>query len=200
MKLPLPDLNDDGGYSFTAGMSVDADGSPHAYNQPPEKGLDYIENAGHRGNWWGLACNSHGDPYVQGAQGPQAGVLYDDSCAGYYVSTTSYQRGEFPKNDPRRYLNSETEYFFVLPAHWRALVPGVVLGCKGSIRDSVTGNEVFGVIGDFGPGGHKGEASIAYAEAFGLDSNPKTGGTEHERFTYTFWPDVVAEGYELQPA
>ena len=69
MKLPLPDINDDGSYSFTAGLSVDADGSPHAYNQPPNKGLDYIENAGHRGNWWGLACNHNGDPYVQGAHG-----------------------------------------------------------------------------------------------------------------------------------
>ena len=48
---------------WTCPLMVDADGSPHAYHpdgSPP--GLDYLANAGSPGNWWGIACNSSGDP------------------------------------------------------------------------------------------------------------------------------------------
>ena len=177
-------------------MSVDADGSPHAYG-PNGKGLDYLANAGHPGNWWAITVNpATGKPNVQGEDAPE----YDDTCIGFYVSTTSYMRNGFAKFDPRKYLNPEIEYFFVLPSHWRTAIPGVVLGCKARITDSQSGTIIDGVIGDFGPRNHIGEASIAYARDFGLNPDPKTGGTEAKRFTYTFWPDVPADGFQLIPA
>jgi hypothetical protein len=57
---------------WTCPLAVDADGSPHAYHPPTPTapsgsppGLDYLANAGSPGNWWGIACGSSGDPYIQ---------------------------------------------------------------------------------------------------------------------------------------
>lgn len=198
--IPVSEPNDDNSYSFTAGVTCDADGSPHAYNQPPSPGLDYLANAGNeKDGWWALACNAHGAPYVQGSDGPQAAPMYDDTCEGYYVSTTSYQRSEFPKNDPRRYVNSEIEPFIVLPKHWRHEIPGVVLGCRATVTDTRSGLEVEAVVADFGPKGHIGEASMAVCRALGLSDNPKNGGSESPHYRYTFFPGEAAPGYELQP-
>jgi hypothetical protein len=190
MNIPVPDKNDDGSYSFVAAMTVDADGSPNAYG-PGNKGLDYLANAGHPGNWWAIVTDKKGQPVVQGD---------DDPSPGMYVATTAYERPEFNKKDPNRYLDSEKVHFFVVPSHWRSLIPGIVLGCKAMITDKKTGKSIYGLIGDFGPRSHIGEASIAYAKDFGLVTNPKTGGTEEKRFTYTFWPGTAATGFELQPA
>jgi len=184
-------------------MSVDADGANGAngsgraaYGPAGTKPLDYLANAGGPGNWWGIVTDRNGNPIIQGP---------DDPAPGYYISTTSYQRshdGEgnpLPKSAPYRYLDSATELFIVVPSHWRSAAPGVVLGCKATVTDNETGTTIEGVVGDFGPRSHLGEASMAYASAFGLNPNPKNGGTEEERFTYAFFPDVPAEGYELQP-
>ncbi len=168
---------------------MDADGSPRAYG-PGGKGLDFLANAGNaRDGWWGIVTED-GEPVVQGP---------NDPAPGFYVSTTSYQRREFDKSDPRRYVDSETEIFAVVPKHWRQAIPGVVLGCRVTITDTRSGAEVEGVVADFGPKGHVGEASIAAALALGLSGNPKNGGSESPHYRYTFWPDVPADGYELQP-
>src|SRR5258708_2675267 len=83
-----------------AGLAVDADGSPHAYAPSGSglQGLDYLANAGHSGNWWGIATDSHGMPYIQGPNTP---------APGYYVSTTALEDGSKAVNDPARYVNSE---------------------------------------------------------------------------------------------
>lgn len=167
-------------------MAIDADGSPRAYAPPPKEGLDYLANAGHPGNWWGLACDQHGEPYVQ---------LADNPAPGFYVSTTTYERREFNPDDPRRYLNSETEKFVVVPNSFRKSVPGIVLGCKClvSYRDKT----VEAVAGDVGP--RFGEGSIALAKALGIPSDPKSGGVD-SGVTYQLFPGVAATGYELQRA
>lgn len=201
--IPLPPENQDGSYSFKAGMSVDADGANGAdgsgraaYGPPGTKPLDYLANAGGPGNWWGIVTDRNGDPVVQGMEDP---------APGYYISTTSYQRrvdGEgksLPKTSTYRYLDSATEFFIVVPSHWRSIVRGVVLGCRATITDTTTVNTIEAVVGDFGPRSHIGEASMACAAAFGLNPNPKNGGTEREKFIYTFYPDIPADGYELQP-
>lgn len=196
--IALPTPNQDGSYSFKAAMTVDADGANGAdgsgraaYGPHGTNPLDYLANAGQPGNWWGIAVDGHGNPIVQGA---------NDPAPGYYISTTSYERPEYPKTNPSRYLDSATEFFIVVPSHWRREVPGVVLGCKAVVRDEETGTEIEGLVGDFGPRSHIGEASMAFASGFGLNPDPKSGGTEHARFTYTFFPDVPAGGYELKPA
>jgi hypothetical protein len=197
MNQPLPPLNYDGSYTFLAGMSIDADGANGhdgsgrgAYGPPGTQPLDYLANAGHEGNWWGIVTVK-GRPVVQHA---------GDPAPGYYVSTTSYQREGRALTDPARYLDSATEMFIVIPSHWRMQAAGIVLGCRAVVHDSLTGREAECIVGDFGPRSHLGEGSIALAKFFGLNADPKRGGTEEQRFCYTFFPGSSVAGYELQPA
>lgn len=197
-------LLDDGSISFVSGMTIDADGSPRAYG-PDGKGLDYLANAGHPGNWWGLSVNFITDkPNIQGGfVGDSIKIkvpAFSDETKGYFVSTTAYQRKQFLPSDFHRYLNSETENFIVVPAPLRMLVKGIVLGCRATVTDLLTNQTIEAVVGDIGPATHLGEASIAVAKAFGINSDPKHGGIEDPRFRYKLWPGVAATGYELQAA
>ena len=196
MNQPLPPLNPDGSYTFVAGMTIDADGANGhdgsgraAYGPPGTQPLDYLANAGHEGNWWGIVT-VNGRPVVQ---------HNGDPAPGYYISTTSYQREGLAITDPDRYLDSATEMFIVLPKHWWTMMPGIVLGCRATVLDSLTGREAECIVGDFGPRSHIGEGSIALAKFFGLNADPKQGGVESKRFTYTFYPGISLDGYELQP-
>lgn len=182
---------DDGSISFIAGMTIDADGSPRCYAPPPLRGLDFLSNAGCPGNWWALVTNAAGHPVTQGP---------GDPAPGFYVSSTSYERAGFDHADPRRYLDSESEKFIVVPAPLRHLVRPVVLGCRALVRHLSTGQEVEAVVGDLGPASHLGEASIALARAFHLHADPRTGGTDTACFHYKIFPGEPAPGYELQPA
>lgn len=196
--LPIPEQADDNSYSFTAAMSCDGDGAnghdgsgracygPHGTNP-----LDFLANAGHPGDWWGVVTNEHGEPVRQ---------TDNDPAPGYYISNTSYERKEFGKFNPDRYVDSATEFFIVVPKHWRRDIPGVVLGCKALVTDTRTGTAVDAVVADFGPSGHLGEASMAVCRALGLGDSPKNGGSESPHYRYQFWPDVAADGYQLQPA
>lgn len=181
-------LHDDGSVSFVAGMSIDADGGRRTY-APAGSGLpalDYLANAGEPGNWYGLVCDTDGKPII--------------APSGYYVSPTTYRRREFPRTDPRAYLDPETEFFVVFPRQLRMAVKPVVLGCRCVVTDLKSGREKMCVAGDAGPATHLGEASIAVAEFFGVPSSPKHGGTDERRFRYTFYPGNAADGYELQAA
>ena len=176
-------------------MAIDADGSPRAYHPPVagalNPGLDYLANAGSPDNWWGIACDDEGKPYIQGVNAP----VYDASTAGFYVSTTTYERKQLAHNDPRRYLNSEKELFVVVPASFRKTVPGIVIGSLCIVR--FAGKEARGISGDTGP--RFGEASIAMADELGIDSNAKRGGVV-SGVEYDFFPGTVVDGYELQAA
>lgn len=184
---------DDGKCWFMGQLMVDADGSPRAY-APANSGLaplDYLANAGHPGNWWGIATQTDGTPFIQGP---------NDPYPGYYVSTTALKNKAYANGDPRREVNSEVVPFFVIPAPLVHLVAPVVLGCKGRITDTVKGTFVDCVVADLGPKAHFGEASMAAVKALGINNNPKTGGCDDYRFLYEFWPGVAVEGYELQPS
>lgn len=179
------------------GMAVDADGSGRAY-APLGSGLeslDYIGNAGHKGDWWGIACDPHGVPYIQGDTAPQAAP----DSKGFYVSTTTYERRQFPVNDCRRYLDAENESFIVVPLHFRRSVPGIVIGCKAIA--TYRGLDQAAVVGDIGP--DFGEGSIALAKRLGIPGNPKTGGVL-SGVTYRIFPGIPANvngtEYQLQPA
>lgn len=160
---------DDGRLSFVAGLQVDADGSPRAYH-PKGRGLDYLANAGKPGNWWGIATKNgrkDGVPIVQGE---------GDPAPGFYVSTTSLVRPGFKPGDPRRYIDSETVPYFVLPLD-RYKKWGVKLGAEGIVTHLASGVSCKAILADLGPSNHLGEGSIALARALGLPDNPKNGGT-----------------------
>src|SRR5262245_23790627 len=113
-------LRDNRVIEFEAGMTIDADGSPRAYHPDDKRGLDYLANAGRPGNWWALVCEN-GQPIVQ---------RDTDPAPGFYVSTTAYIRPAYAEADPRRYLDSESVHFVVVPSQLRRLVKPVLLGCR----------------------------------------------------------------------
>ena len=200
---------EDNTFSFTAGMTIDADGSPRAYG-PNDTGLDLTIEAGHPGNWWGVLTGKQNlvqedgtiktvtNPVIQGA---------NDPCPGMYVSTTSLQnrlRNDdgswvYPPTDPRRYVNSEEVPFVVCPGVVAKLAKGVVLGCKVLVVDIRNGENCQAVCADIGPSTHLGEASMKLAAIMGVKNSPRTGGDPGNHFKYIFHPGQAAQGYSLQP-
>ena len=178
---------------WTAGFTVDGDGSPRCYGPPGVEALDYLQNAGRPGNWWGLATHNRkpsGKPILQGGA---------DLYPGFFVSMTSYLIPGFRHSDPRRYVNSEEVIFLVVPSSVLKRVKGMCKGCQGKITDLKTKLSTTCVIADIGPADHLGEASIAAAKFFGLNPSPKNGGSpDKKRFSYEMWPGLPAEGYQLQ--
>lgn len=173
---------------WTAGMQIDADGSPHAYH-PQNIGLDHIRNAGSPGNWYGVVTDSQGEPVVQGP---------NDPAPGYYVSPTTYQHRQFKARDPRRYADSEKVPYVVVPGKIRKGVPPIVIGCRATVKNLRTGKEVVAVVADSGPSNKIGEGSIALAKALGINANARTGGTDERIIEYRLYPGEAAQGYELQ--
>lgn len=175
---------------FVSGATIDADGSPRAYHPLDRPGLDDLANAGHPGNWWGIATRN-GKPFVQST---------GDPAPGFYVSTTALQRPGFKVSDTRRYIDSELVPFIVVPNQFRRIVKGTVLGCLAEVE--YNGKTVQAVVADVGPADHLGELSIAAAKAVGIPANARKGGVE-SRVTYRFWPGVPAtingETFRLVP-
>lgn len=167
----------------TADGDIDADGAYHAYHPQSQKGLDALANAGHPGNWWGIATDRNGKPFIQ-----QPG----DPAPGFYVSTTSYQWPDFARDNPRKYLDSESIPFIVVENYIRNRGKGVVLGCKARVTNLRNGRSVDCVVGDMGPLIKIGELSIAAAVAIGLNGNPRSGGVDDPILKYELWPDVPA--------
>lgn len=201
MRIPLPKINTDGSYTTPlAKMAIDADGAngqssapvyaPKGYKPEP---LDYLANAGGPGNWYGVVTDNgkpNGRPVIQKVGHPMPGA---------FVSATSYEKREFSRGDPNRYIDANSVIYIVLPGHWRMEAKGVVLGCRATVKDIKTGKTVEAAVLDFGPKAKLGEASIACARFFGVPTSPKNGGTDEKRFIYQFWPGVAAQGFQLQP-
>lgn len=158
----------DGVLRWSSGLAIDADGAPRAY-APSESGLsvlDHLANAGHPGNWWGLATDTgsrDGRPVIQGA---------GDPAPGYYVSTTALVDRAYPPASQRRYVDSSTVPYLAIPPELR--VAGVKLGdvARVSYRDQWCE----AIVADIGPRGKVGEGSIALANALGINGSPKHGG------------------------
>lgn len=168
---------------FTADGDIDADGAYRAYHPDNKSGLDDLRNAGSAGNWYGIATDRNGKPFVQG-QG--------DPAPGFYVSPTSYEWPDFPRDNPRKYIDSETVPFIVVQNYIRNRARGAVLGCKSRVTNKENGKSVMCVVGDMGPLLKLGEISIAAARAVGLSGSPRTGGVDEPILRYELWPDQPA--------
>lgn len=160
---------DDSAFFFVAGMAIDADGAYRAYHPAPGKGLDHLGNAGKPGNWWALVTDTgkpSGEPIVQGSADP---------APGYYVSATALEDTSKSRTDPRRYVDSQTIPYVVLPAH------GNFNARRGDLAAAFrmdTGECCGAVYADVGPRAKIGEGSMALADALGVPSNPRSGGTD----------------------
>jgi hypothetical protein len=191
-------LDVDGSVFFTSGITVNGDGangqngSGHACYAPPTwsgTALDDLENAGHPGNWWGIATDRRGNPIVQGQFDPAPGA---------YVSTTALNIPGYADGTPGRYVDSEAVPGIVVPGSLARMVPGIVLGCRAQVERLDRNISVPAVVFDTGPATHLGEGSIALAKALGINPSPKTGGDDSAIYFYRFWPGVAAPGFALQ--
>jgi Fungal chitosanase of glycosyl hydrolase group 75 len=190
--------DDDSAFFYESGMEIDADGAYHAYNPDGKSGLDYLANAGHAGNWWALVTDNgqpSGNPVIQ---------TDDDPAPGFYISTTSLEDPNCDPKDPNRYVNAEAINFIVLPGR---LGLGSKLGDFAVVLHPATGASAYAVYADVGPANKIGEGSIALANALGIPSSPKTGGTGHGIAYVVFpgsktdWPlsqsDIDQQGAQL---
>lgn len=182
---------------WTGEFTVDGDGSPRCYGPSgcsPDP-LDYLGNAGHDGNWWGIATDSgesDGNPVKQSKS-------RGDPYPGLYVSTTAYVYGGYSHTDPRRYVDSEKVPFIVIPGPVRKACQGICKGCLAVMIDKHQDIRLRCVVADIGPSDHLGEASIACAKHFGINPDPKKGGSsDHTRWEYHCFPGIAAPGFELQ--
>ncbi len=160
-----------GAVCWQSGLSVDADGAPNAYAPEPLVGLDYLANAGGPGNWYGVACNTSGMPYIQ---------KDTDPYPGYYVSTTAMVDHSFPVFDPKRYVDSTKIPYISIPPELfgRGCHKGDLAWVVYSTKQSAA------IVADVGPHGKLGEGSMALAEALGLPSSPRNGGCS---FGVQYW-------------
>ena len=191
----LPD--DPSAFFYESGFQIDADGAYRAYHPDNKPGLDYLANGGKPGNWWALVTDNgkpSGDPVIQSD---------DDPAPGYYISMTSLEDRTKDRTDPRRYVDSESINYFVLPGKLGLAKLGdfgVVIRPKTNIYD-------YAIYGDSGPANKLGEGSIALAAALGIPSNPKKGGVDDGIITIVFpgttkgWPltqvDIDCNGAAL---
>lgn len=182
--------------TYTGEMTVCADGSPRAYGPSgcSPAPLDYLDNAGYPGNWWGITTDKYGNPYVQQDSSNDEMHPYP----GLYISCTAYFHSKYPEYDCRRWVNPEEVLYSVIPSSVRGAVSPKFLGCKASITDKKNKKTIECVCAEIGPSSHLGEASMLICKEFGLSANPKSGGSsDSARFAYKFWPGVPAEGWVL---
>lgn len=163
--------------TFQSGLNVDADGGLHSYN-PSNTGLDDNQNAKDGNQWVGIATDRNGIPYKD--------------IQNYYISTTSYQWSQYPVNDHRRYVDSETIPYIVIPPQIRRLAKGIVMGAKCIVTNTLNNKSIVGVVADIGPRDSIGEVSIAMANLLGVNSNPRSGGNSNKVFNYQIFADIPA--------
>ena len=146
---------------YQSGMTIDADGSPHAYH-PQNIGLDDLKHSKNQGCWVGI-LTLNGQPIVQGKKDP---------APGFYVSTTTLFGRTKKNTDPLRFVNAEQIPYIVLPREKTS----AKIGDFAVVYNSKNGRITNTIYADDGPQHLLDEGSIALAKALGIDSNPKTGG------------------------
>ena len=174
------------GFFFTAGMTINADGAPNAYHPEKTKGLDFLGNAGHSGNWWGLATDNgkpSGKPLVQ----------QEGEFKGFYVSQTALYDHTKVDGDLAKYVDAREIPFLVLPP--QLLGPGLArMGDLAVVYNTRNGALDFAVIADQGPRDTIGEGSIALAANLDINTDMRnhTAGQDGG-VVYLVLPGTAAE-------
>jgi hypothetical protein len=164
-----PILGIDSAITFESGMEIDSDGAYHAFHPDDKSGLEFLSNAGHPGNWFGVLTDNglvNGNPVIQSA---------NDPAPGFYVSATSLEDPSRDRKDPRRYVNSEAVNYIVIPGHLDAKVNNqiVKLGDFAVVIRPEIEAPAYAVVADIGPARRIGEGSIALAKALQIPSDIK---------------------------
>lgn len=155
---------------------------------PNDTGLDYTANAGSPGNWFGVATDSNGNPYIQQPTDPDPGA---------YISTTSYQWSQFAVNDVRRYLDAAAIPFIVVNGIVRRKCAGICVGSQAWLMRISTQQIIPCIVGDSGPNVDEGESSIYCGKLFNVGNNPRGNGPEDDEmdWLFSFLPGTAAVLY-----
>jgi len=189
------------GFFFMAGMAIDADGAPNAYDPENKHGLDFLGNAGKPGNWWALATDNgkpNGNPIIQ----------EEGEFEGFYISQTSV-RDDSKKDEDITYVDARHIPCYVLP-------PKLVgsekarLGDLGVVYNTKNEAISFAIFADVGPGDSIGEGSIALGHSLGIstDLRKKKAGQSKGVFYLVFpetastpaWPRTIEDMQEQAEA
>jgi Fungal chitosanase of glycosyl hydrolase group 75 len=170
-KVPLWTLQrpQETAFFFRSGVTIDADGAPKAYHPVSAQGLDALGSAGKPGNWWALVTNNgklSGTPVLQ---------KENDPAPGFYISTTALEDTTKERTDPKRYVDSSTIPYVVIPPEAMKTLKAK-MGDFAVVINSKNHKLSHAIVADQGPKGQIGEGSIALAEALGIPSNPRHGG------------------------
>jgi hypothetical protein len=118
----------------------------------------------------------------------------------HHQSQTAYYSGGIEGN---KYLNADVDKYIVVPPQVRAMLPGVVMGCRGRVTNLRTDVVEEGVVGEIGPDDKTGETAYVLAKLINPNIDYNSGDTD-KNYLYELWPDVPAtvDGftYKLQPA
>ena len=173
--------------TFTADADIDADGAngqngaPAAY-MADDSGSELLANGG-MGIRHGEAVGTTDwfkDIVVVESGKPKV------FPGGVIVSKTAYLiRGE-QEDTPKRYVDSETVPYVVVPPIIIQKTKGVVRGCFA--RVTYKGKSVDCMVGDVGPKRKVGEISIAAARAVGMRFSPRSGGEDRKIVQYEIFP------------
>ena len=162
-QAPIFQLPQSQAFFFVAGMAIDADGAPNAYNADGT-GLDDLINAGHAGHWDGIVADESGNPVVQGA---------NDPFPGFYISCTAlFDRTKNPR-DPSRFVDASKIPYIVLPGELSKQT-GARLGDFAVVTNLRSGRSSYAIFADIGTFG---EGSVALAGNLGIWPDARNGGT-----------------------
>ena len=162
-KVPIWRLGvEDSAFFFSAGMAIEADGAPNAYNAE-NTGLDDLSSASEHGHWDGVLQDRDGNPLVQGP---------NDPFPGYYISCTALNDRSKGLFDPTRFVDASKIPYIALPEEL-ARATGARLGDFATVFNMRNGKFSHAIFADLGA---LGEGSIALADNLGLWSNPREGG------------------------
>lgn len=168
------------GFFFKTGMTIDADGSPRAFHPISKLGLDDLQYAGHKGNWWGILTSNgetSGRPIVQSKRDP---------APGFYISPTALEDTTKAENDPRRFVNAERVPYIVLTGT-KAQNLNARFGDYAVVLNTLNGKWAYAMCGDEWPEIKIGEGSIALAKQLGVPANPRDGGVD-DGVVYLIFP------------
>ena len=164
-EVPVWQMPGGSAFFFDAGMNIDADGAPNAYN-PDNTGLDDLSNAGEPGHWGGIIADELGNPYIQTA---------DDPFPGFYVSCTSLSDRNKARIDPTRYVDASKIPYVVLPG-LVARQGGAELGDLAVVFNLRNGKSSYAIFADIGT---MGEGSVALARNLGIREDARNGGARN---------------------
>jgi len=172
-EVPVWQLPDSQEFFFVSGMTINADGAPNAYN-PDDTGFDALAIAGAPGHWDGIITDRSGNALIQQERDP---------FPGYYISCTSLSDETKHFTDPTGYVNASKIPYVVLPKDV-AERGGAELGDFAVVMNLRNGKSSFAIYADIGT---LGEGSVALADALGIWSDARHGGTS-DNILYRSFP------------